>query len=93
MDNTMLIVTPISACSQGHTGWPLTHLTDVVDIENVTDALNTGPYGKCVYDTDNDVVSHQVSCSLFCSSVFERIYILCKTNDGDEFLCTVRKSP
>lgn len=44
----------------GYTSWPLTHLTDLVDIENVTDALRTGPYGKCVYDTDNNVVSHQV---------------------------------
>lgn len=35
-------------------------ICDQVDIENVTEALKTGPYGKCVYDTDNDVMSHQV---------------------------------
>ncbi|XP_005099970.1 putative oxidoreductase YteT [Aplysia californica] len=45
---------------QGHTGWPLSVLTSEVDIENVTDALRTGPYGRCVYESDNDVVSHQV---------------------------------
>ena len=33
---------------------------DVLDIENVTDALNSTNYGKCVYETDNDVVDHQV---------------------------------
>lgn len=45
---------------EGHTGWPVCVVSDVPDIENVTEALRTGPYGKCVYDTDNDVVSHQV---------------------------------
>lgn len=47
--------------SQGHTGWPLKPLVDgVPDIENVTDALANGPYGRCVYDCDNDVCDHQV---------------------------------
>lgn len=33
---------------------------DVLDIENVTDALKTGPFGVCVYEAGNDVVDHQV---------------------------------
>jgi len=32
----------------------------VPDIENVTLALQEGPYGRCVYDGQNDVVDHQV---------------------------------
>ena len=31
---------------------------EVPDIENMTEALRNGPYGKCVYDCDNDVVDN-----------------------------------
>ncbi|ORY34263.1 putative NAD-binding Rossmann fold oxidoreductase [Naematelia encephala] len=33
---------------------------DVLDIENVSEALKTGPYGRCVYEAGNDIVDHQV---------------------------------
>ncbi|KAH9965719.1 hypothetical protein BC827DRAFT_1126095 [Russula dissimulans] len=47
--------------SRGHTGWPVSPLVDgVPDIENVSDALVDGPYGKCVYESDNDVCDNQV---------------------------------
>lgn len=47
--------------SQGHTGWPTSAILDgVPDIENVTEALKTGPYGRCVYESANDVCDNQV---------------------------------
>ncbi|KAL0582000.1 hypothetical protein V5O48_000058 [Marasmius crinis-equi] len=47
--------------SRGGTGWPVSPLVDgIPDIENVTAALKTGPYGKCVYESDNDVCDNQV---------------------------------
>lgn len=47
---------------RGFKEWPLSVLaTDgEPDVENITEALKTGPYGRCVYECDNDVVDNQV---------------------------------
>ncbi|GAB3445816.1 Gfo/Idh/MocA family oxidoreductase [Actinophytocola sediminis] len=44
----------------GRTGWPVSVLTDQVTEDGVRAALADGPYGRCVYACDNDVVDHQV---------------------------------
>ncbi|OGV63546.1 MAG: oxidoreductase [Lentisphaerae bacterium RIFOXYB12_FULL_65_16] len=51
--------------AKGHNGWPVDVLTPVVSEQTVTEALRTGPYGRCVYACDNDVVDHQVVNLLF----------------------------
>lgn len=45
---------------QGCRRWPLSILVDDITRENIMEALRTGPYGRCVYECDNDVVDHQV---------------------------------
>ncbi|WP_433473177.1 Gfo/Idh/MocA family protein [Spirillospora sp. CA-142024] len=40
--------------------WPLGAVTDDRTEEGVLRALREGPYGRCVYACDNDVVDHQV---------------------------------
>jgi len=51
----------LDAVKQGHTGWPVHIIVNSdVNIESVTDALKTGPYGRCVYESDNDVCDNQV---------------------------------
>ncbi len=40
--------------------WPLTTVTRDRTERGVLDALRDGPYGRCVYACDNDVVDHQV---------------------------------
>ncbi|KAG2158803.1 uncharacterized protein EDB93DRAFT_1237632 [Suillus bovinus] len=47
--------------SRGDTHWPVSTIVDgIPDIENIVDALRNGPYGQCVYESENDVCDHQV---------------------------------
>lgn len=46
--------------AEGRTGWPVSVITDDVSEAGVRAALRDGPYGRCVYACDNDVVDHQV---------------------------------
>jgi len=45
---------------KGDTGWPVNVVVPNPNEENLTRALREGPYGRCVYRCDNDVVDHQV---------------------------------
>ncbi len=40
-------------------GWPLSVVAEDPTPENVLHELQTGPYGRCVYACDNNVVDHQ----------------------------------
>jgi predicted dehydrogenase len=40
--------------------WPLSTVTDTPTTEAVDLALREGPYGRCVYHSDNDALDHQV---------------------------------
>lgn len=43
-----------------HTGWPVNVISLDLSMEGRLKALREGPYGRCVYHCDNDVVDHQV---------------------------------
>ena len=45
---------------QGNTGWPANVVAVNPTEENIYAALREGPYGRCVYHCDNNVVDHQV---------------------------------
>lgn len=45
---------------QGHKGWPVNVVDPDPSEETLTEALRIGPYGRCVYSCDNDVVDNQV---------------------------------
>lgn len=55
----------IKPFENGHSGWPISILTHKVTKENIIKALREGPYGRCVYNCDNDVVDNQVVNMLF----------------------------
>lgn len=40
--------------------FPARIVSDVEDIGVLTEKLRTGPYGKCVYECNNDVCDNQV---------------------------------
>ncbi|UTR12678.1 Gfo/Idh/MocA family oxidoreductase [Evansella sp. LMS18] len=43
-----------------NTGWPVNTISTDLSFEGRRKALETGPYGRCVYHCDNDVVDHQI---------------------------------
>jgi Predicted dehydrogenases and related proteins len=45
---------------KGERDWPLDVLARPVTREGLVSAIESGPYGRCVYRCDNDVVDHQV---------------------------------
>ena len=50
---------------KGNAGWPVNVLTPEVTSETLAEALRKGPYGRCVYACDNDVVDNQVVNMIF----------------------------
>jgi predicted dehydrogenase len=51
--------------ARGERGWPVDVVVPKPTEETLTAALRDGPYGRCVYECDNDVVDHQVVNMLF----------------------------
>jgi predicted dehydrogenase len=50
-------------------GWPVSVLTDDPSPAGRLSALASGPYGRCVYRSDNDVADHQVAVLEFANGV------------------------
>jgi predicted dehydrogenase len=50
-------------------GWPHEVLSVDTTAEGIAAALHQGPYGRCVYHCDNDVVDHQVVAMHFANGV------------------------
>ncbi len=65
----------LNALKRGETGWPVDVITATTTPEGVLSALQSGPYGRCVYASDNDVVDTQ--------------HVLGMYNDGRSFSFTM----
>ena len=44
----------------GDDAWPCCVLSQTLTEEAIYEQIKTGPYGRCVYHCDNNVVDHQV---------------------------------
>ncbi len=44
----------------GNRDWPLNILTENPDRKSLNEAIEKGPYGRCVFHCDNNVVDHQI---------------------------------
>ena len=54
-------VIPAMRPLRDYTGWPRSVISEnPADADAIHEALRTGPYGRCVYKSDNDVIDHQV---------------------------------
>lgn len=52
-----------------NTGWPVNVITTDLSFEGRERALKEGPYGRCVYHCDNNVVDHQTVSARFSNGV------------------------
>jgi predicted dehydrogenase len=50
---------------KGRDKWPVSVLAPVINKDTLDEALKSGPYGRCVYACDNDVVDNQVVNMVF----------------------------
>lgn len=61
--------------------WPTSTITPIQTEKSVIKALENGPYGRCVFNCDNDVVDHQVSIFEFENGVTATFNLTAFTND------------
>lgn len=57
---TRIYLEPVLSDPAAANAWPVSVLTSDASLQGVELALRKGPYGRCVWACDNDVVDHQV---------------------------------
>lgn len=63
-----------------YTGWPVSVISEDLSLEGRLKALREGPYGRCVYYSDNNVVDHQVVSIKFKNNVYASFIMTAFTN-------------
>ncbi|MFD3696299.1 Gfo/Idh/MocA family protein [Streptomyces sp. NPDC058646] len=69
--------------ARGRHGWPLSVVIDEFTPQALETALREGPYGRCVYACDNDVVDHQVVAMEFDSGATATFTMTAFTEQAD----------
>ncbi len=73
----------VERVKRGECGWPINVIVPEVTSENVEEAIRTGPYGRCVYACDNDVLDNQVVNMLFDQDKIATFTMCAFTRMGD----------
>ena len=60
--------------------WPTTAICEIQTLEEVKKAVAEGPYGRCVYECDNNVVDHQSTILQFANNVTATFNLSAFTN-------------
>ncbi|WP_283591354.1 Gfo/Idh/MocA family protein [Clostridium butanoliproducens] len=60
--------------------WPTTAIVEIQTIDEVKKAVDEGPYGRCVYNCDNNVVDHQSTILEFENNVTATFNLSAFTN-------------
>lgn len=66
--------------------WPTSAISNDLSLEGRIKALKEGPYGRCVYRCDNDVVDHQVVNMEFSNGVTAAFTMCAFTNESGRSL-------
>jgi predicted dehydrogenase len=66
----------------GTDGWPVSAITPDPSPEGRMHALREGPYGRCVYRSDNDVADHQSTLLEFANGVTATLTVSAFTADN-----------
>jgi len=64
-DCEKIYITGERGVANGYNGWPVNIVSMEPTVESVKNELSNGPYGRCVYHCDNDVVDNQIVNMLF----------------------------
>ena len=78
----------ITQFEDGQIRWPSTAitLTRPLTAEAVTEALKDGPYGRCVFHCDNNVVDHQLTTMTFENGVKASLTMVAFTGRGGRLM-------
>jgi len=63
-----------------YTGWPVSVISEDLSLEGRLKALREGPYGRCVYYSDNNVVDHQEVLIKFKNNIYASFIMTAFTN-------------
>ncbi len=70
---------------KGETGWPVSVLARDPTSAHIRESLRDGPYGRCVYTLNNDVIDHQVLSLLYENGATATMTMSAFNKDGGMF--------